>query len=97
MPSVVTSRRVARRIVITVIGGSVLLLGVALLALPGPAFVVIPLGLALLATEYAWARHWLHKARTLLDPANGSQPSSKPQLDLKRPPPADLVRQERKL
>jgi hypothetical protein len=36
--------------------------GVALLVLPGPAFVVIPVGLAILATEYAWARRWLRKA-----------------------------------
>jgi tellurite resistance protein TerC len=38
---------------------TVLLIGVALLVLPGPAFVVIPIGLAILATEYAWARQWL--------------------------------------
>jgi hypothetical protein len=38
---------------------TVLLIGVALIVLPGPAFVVIPIGLAILATEYAWARRWL--------------------------------------
>jgi tellurite resistance protein TerC len=53
------SLRVVKRIVITVIGGSVLTIGVALLVLPGPAFIVIPIGLALLATEYAWARRLL--------------------------------------
>jgi tellurite resistance protein TerC len=41
------------------------LIGVALLVLPGPAFVVIPVGLAILATEYAWARRWLRKARRI--------------------------------
>jgi tellurite resistance protein TerC len=49
----------ARRIVIFIVGMSVLLFGIALLVLPGPAFVVIPVGLAILATEYAWARRWL--------------------------------------
>ena len=49
----------AWRIVIFIVGMSVLLFGVALLVLPGPAFVVIPVGLAILATEYAWARRWL--------------------------------------
>jgi tellurite resistance protein TerC len=49
----------ARRIIIFVVGMSVLLFGIALLVLPGPAFVVIPVGLAILATEYAWARRWL--------------------------------------
>ena len=35
-----------------------MLVGVAMIVLPGPAFVVIPLGLAVLATEFVWAR-WL--------------------------------------
>jgi uncharacterized protein (TIGR02611 family) len=56
---------VVRRVIITVIGATVLLIGIALLVLPGPAFVVIPVGLAILATEYAWARRWLKKARRL--------------------------------
>lgn len=54
-----------RRVIVSVVGASVLLIGIALLVLPGPAFVVIPLGLAILATEYAWARRWLKKARRL--------------------------------
>ena len=55
-----------KRILITVAGGTVLAIGVALLVLPGPAFVVIPLGLAILALEFAWARRWLHRLRELL-------------------------------
>ena len=54
--------------IVTVIGATVLLIGVALLVLPGPAFIVIPIGLAILATEYAWARNWLRKVRQM---ANG--------------------------
>jgi 4-amino-4-deoxy-L-arabinose transferase-like glycosyltransferase len=46
-------------------GATVLLIGIALLVLPGPAFIVIPIGLAILATEYAWARRWLKKAREI--------------------------------
>lgn len=42
----------ARRIVIGVVGASVLLLGIIMLVTPGPAFVVIPLGLAILAIEF---------------------------------------------
>jgi tellurite resistance protein TerC len=53
----------ARRIVILIVGMTVLLIGIALLVLPGPAFVVIPIGLAILATEFAWARHWLRIVR----------------------------------
>jgi tellurite resistance protein TerC len=37
--------------------------GVALLVLPGPAFVVIPMGLAILGLEFAWARRWLVEVR----------------------------------
>jgi len=42
-----------------VIGGFTLLgIGVALLVLPGPGWLTIFLGLALLATEYVWAQRW---------------------------------------
>jgi tellurite resistance protein TerC len=57
--------KLVRRVIVSVIGATVLLIGVALLVLPGPAFIVIPLGLAILATEYAWARRWLKKARQI--------------------------------
>jgi tellurite resistance protein TerC len=55
--------RQARRLVIGLVGGTVVLLGVALIVLPGPAFVVIPAGLAILSLEFAWARHFLRKVR----------------------------------
>jgi uncharacterized protein (TIGR02611 family) len=57
--------KVVRRVIVSVIGATVLLIGVALLVLPGPAFIVIPIGLAILATEYAWARYWLKKVRRM--------------------------------
>lgn len=53
----------ARRIVVAVIGGSVVLVGIAMIVLPGPAIVVIPLGLGILGLEFAWARHWLRKLK----------------------------------
>jgi tellurite resistance protein TerC len=46
-----------------IFGMTVLLIGIAMIVLPGPAVVVIPIGLAILATEYAWARHWLQIVR----------------------------------
>ena len=55
--------RTARRIVIAVIGGSVVAIGVAMIVLPGPAFIVIPTGLAILSLEFAFARRWLHAIR----------------------------------
>ncbi|MFN8627339.1 MAG: PGPGW domain-containing protein [Candidatus Binatia bacterium] len=55
--------RHARRLIVLVVGLTVVLIGVAMLVLPGPAFVVIPLGLAILATEFVWAQHLLHSLR----------------------------------
>jgi hypothetical protein len=48
-----------RQIVIFILGMSVLIVGIAMIVLPGPATVVIPSGLAILATEFLWARRWL--------------------------------------
>ena len=53
----------ARRIIIAVIGFTVLAAGVAMIVLPGPAVVVIPLGLAILGLEFAWARRWLQRVK----------------------------------
>ena len=55
-----------KRILITIGGGTVLLIGVALIVLPGPALIVIPAGLAILALEFAWARRLLRSARALM-------------------------------
>jgi uncharacterized protein (TIGR02611 family) len=52
-----------RRVIVGVIGFTVLLIGLAMVVLPGPAFVVIPLGFAILATEFVWARRVLKKAK----------------------------------
>ena len=51
------------RSIVLVVGMAVVLVGLALIVLPGPAFVVIPLGLAILALEFAWAKRLLQKAR----------------------------------
>jgi tellurite resistance protein TerC len=55
--------RAGRKLAIATIGASIVLLGVAMLVLPGPAILMIPLGLAVLAVEFAWARRWLERLR----------------------------------
>jgi tellurite resistance protein TerC len=55
--------RWARRIAVAVIGGTVFLIGIAMIVLPGPAIIVVPLGLGILGLEFAWARIWLRKLR----------------------------------
>jgi len=59
-----------RRIVISIVGATVLLLGIIMLVTPGPAFVVIPVGLAILAIEFVWARQWLRKLREFISRRN---------------------------
>jgi tellurite resistance protein TerC len=55
--------RIVRKVVVAVLGVSVLLIGAAMILLPGPAIVVIPAGLAILATEFAWAKSILRKLK----------------------------------
>jgi len=58
---ILKSLRQAKRLIISVFGFTVLFIGIALLVLPGPAIIVIPVGLAILASEYVWARRLLKK------------------------------------
>jgi tellurite resistance protein TerC len=60
---VLRSYRQARKVVILLLGSTVLLVGLAMVLLPGPAILVIPLGLAILGVEFAWARRWLKSIR----------------------------------
>ncbi len=64
-----TGARTARRVGVAVVGAVVLAGGVVLLVLPGPGVLVIPLGLGILALEFAWARHWLERVRERSDDA----------------------------
>jgi uncharacterized protein (TIGR02611 family) len=50
------------RALYVMVGFTVLLGGLALLVLPGPAFLVIPIGLAILALEFTWAETMLERA-----------------------------------
>lgn len=60
---------IARKIVVGVIGGTIVLVGVVLLVTPGPATVVIPIGLLILASEFAWARHVLRRGKRVVEKA----------------------------
>ena len=56
-----------KRIVVAIVGFTVLLVGIATIILPGPAFIIIPLGLAILATEFVWAQRLLTKAKAYFE------------------------------
>jgi hypothetical protein len=79
-----------RQLVVFVLGMSVLVVGIAMIVLPGPAMVVIPAGLAILATEFVWAQRWLkylkNRARDVANWTSGSKsagqtPVGKPEND----------------
>jgi uncharacterized protein (TIGR02611 family) len=69
---VATLIRQARRVAVAIIGFTVLFIGVALLVLPGPAFIVIPAGIAILAIEFAWARRWLQRIKQTAEQTGAS-------------------------
>lgn len=96
MPSLSLAIRLAiwlRKGVIFVLGLSVVVVGVVMLVTPGPAFVVIPAGLAILATEFYWARRLLQDVRRRIEervrqtlggptpPGDSSAPSPTPTTD----------------
>lgn len=60
-----------RRFLIGAIGFSLVLIGLAMIVLPGPAFIVVPLGVAILASEFAWARRLWRRAQVLVSRVRG--------------------------
>ena len=93
----------ARRIVVAVIGATLVLLGGVLLFIPGPGVLVISGGLAVLALEFAWARHWLHKIRDAATEAGRAagvvkaEPGSEPEPPTEGEPPQSSGRNSSRL
>ena len=52
-----------RRTAVAVAGSMVVVVGLAPLVLPGPGLLLLTAGLALLATQFAWAQRWLTRLR----------------------------------
>lgn len=51
--------RLLKKTLVAITGGTLLAVGLVMIVLPGPAIVVIPTALAILAIEFVWARRWL--------------------------------------
>lgn len=64
MAGLIGTLKRAKRLIVLIVGFTVLIIGVAMIALPGPAIVVIPVGLAILGTELAWARKLLDRLKS---------------------------------
>jgi len=56
---------VIRRTLVAVVGTTILLIGLLLVFLPGPGALVILLGLAVLGSEFVWARRLIRRAKEL--------------------------------
>lgn len=52
-----------KKLLVALVGGTVLLVGIALWVLPGPGLPIVAAGIAILATEFLWARRALRKAK----------------------------------
>ena len=70
MDPIKVSYKLAKRIVVSIVGVSILAVGIVMLVTPGPAVVFIPVGLAILGLEFAWARAWLKRLRKGLSSRN---------------------------
>jgi Putative transmembrane protein (PGPGW) len=57
---------VIRKLVYSILGFTILVIGIAMIVLPGPAIIVIPIGLAILGSEYAWARRIIRRGRVFV-------------------------------
>ncbi len=66
MDTMMDTVKLAKRVAIAVAGVTVLAIGIVMIVTPGPALVFIPLGLAILGLEFAWARLWLRRLRKSL-------------------------------
>jgi len=61
--------RQAYRLIVFVVGITVVAAGLAMFVLPGPGILVLLAGLAILATEFVWARHLLQRAKKYAEKA----------------------------
>lgn len=75
-----TARQV-KRLIIGTIGFTVVLIGVAMIVLPGPAVLVIPAGLGILATEFVWARRLLKAVKSKFQEVTVKGTSSRERKD----------------
>lgn len=64
----------AKRLIKIVLGMTVLVIGILMIVLPGPAVVVIPIGLMILATEFVWARKLMQRFQERLKKIKDGRP-----------------------
>ena len=84
-PLFLKSLRQVKRVIIGVVGFTLLAIGLVMIVLPGPAFIVIPVALGILGTEFVWAKKLIQKiknkipqkVKTMEETAGGLKPAVK--------------------
>ena len=61
------AKRQTKKVIIGNVGGVVLLVGIVAIPYPGPGWLIVFSGLAILSTEFAWAKRILHYSRGKYD------------------------------
>jgi tellurite resistance protein TerC len=67
-----------KQLLVALVGGALLIAGLAMLVLPGPSVVVIPAALVILAVEFRWARPWLAWLRERYETFSSKKPATCP-------------------
>ncbi len=57
-------KRKIKKIIISIVGGILLIIGIIMIIVPGPAYLIIPAGLGILGSEYMWARKLHQKLKS---------------------------------
>ncbi|MGH3646529.1 MAG: TIGR02611 family protein [Micromonosporaceae bacterium] len=58
-----TAGRMTLKVVVAILGVATIVLGIVMIPLPGPGWLVVFAGLAILSVEYVWAKHLLRYGR----------------------------------
>jgi uncharacterized protein (TIGR02611 family) len=67
--------RSSKRVAVSIVGGALVLLGIAMIVLPGPGILVVVVGFAILGTEYAWAAAALERTKKVAGAAGAKAKS----------------------
>ena len=79
--------RTAKRIVVIAVGSTILAIGIVMIVFPGPAIIAIPVGLAILGIEFAWARRWLRRIRERISSNNAGSRAERAEAHRNRAEP----------
>ncbi|MCG6156415.1 PGPGW domain-containing protein [Rubinisphaera margarita] len=92
-----SSWQLIRQIAVGIAGGIVILLGGIMLVTPGPGLVMIAVGLAILGTEFVWARHLRNRVQKYVREKVDNARNRKRDSEQKSKSPAETSRRTKRL